>query len=76
LGGHLDDSDRQIVDHIAEWKNREFCSARCSSGADGSIGAIVKHLGILATTPEGAALCFLTFCQQGASELGPMSIQM
>jgi len=31
----------------------------------------VKHLGILATTPEGAALCFRVFCQQGASALGP-----
>jgi aspartate racemase len=34
-------------------------------------GAIVKHLGILATTPEGAALCFRVFCQQGADALGP-----
>jgi aspartate racemase len=32
---------------------------------------MVKHLGILATTPEGAALCFRVFCQQGASTLGP-----
>ena len=31
----------------------------------------MEHLGILATTSEGAALCFLTFCQQGAGELGP-----
>jgi aspartate racemase len=31
----------------------------------------VKHLGILATTAEGAALCFRVFCQQGASDLGP-----
>jgi amino-acid racemase len=31
----------------------------------------VKHLGILATTPEGAALCFRAFCQQGAAALGP-----
>jgi aspartate racemase len=31
----------------------------------------VKHLGILATTPEGAALCFRAFCQQGAAVLGP-----
>ena len=31
----------------------------------------MKHLGILATTPEGAALCFRVFCQQGASALGP-----
>src|SRR5215472_1929303 len=31
----------------------------------------MKHLGILATTPEGAALCFRAFCQQGASVLGP-----
>jgi aspartate racemase len=32
---------------------------------------MVKHLGILATTPEGAALCFRVFCQHGAGELGP-----
>jgi len=32
---------------------------------------MVKHLGILATTPEGAALCFRVFCQQGARDLGP-----
>jgi aspartate racemase len=31
----------------------------------------VKHLGLLATTPEGAALCFRLFCQQGAAHLGP-----
>ena len=31
----------------------------------------MKHLGILATTPEGAALCFRVFCQQGAADLGP-----
>ena len=31
----------------------------------------MKHLGILATTPEGAALCFRVFCQQGADALGP-----
>jgi amino-acid racemase len=34
-------------------------------------GATVKHLGILATTPEGASLCFRVFCQHGAHELGP-----
>src|SRR5690349_17861873 len=32
---------------------------------------MVKHLGILATTPEGAALCFRVFCQQGDSGPGP-----
>lgn len=32
---------------------------------------MVRHVGILATTPEGAALCFRAFCQQGASALGP-----
>jgi amino-acid racemase len=31
----------------------------------------MKHVGILATTPEGAALCFRVLCQQGASALGP-----
>lgn len=57
--------------YITGWKYRELCSIRCSSGACGSTGAIVKHLGILATTPEGAALCFRAFCQQGTAELGP-----
>jgi aspartate/glutamate racemase len=32
---------------------------------------LMKHLGILATTPEGAALCFRAFCQDGFAELGP-----
>ena len=31
----------------------------------------MKHLGLLATTPEGAALCFRVFCQLGAANLGP-----
>lgn len=31
----------------------------------------MKHLGILATTPAGAALCFEAFCQDGFAELGP-----
>jgi len=31
----------------------------------------MKHLGILATTPDGAALCYRTFCQAGFAELGP-----
>jgi len=31
----------------------------------------VKHLGIVATTSEGAALCFRVFCQQGSADLGP-----
>jgi aspartate racemase len=31
----------------------------------------VTHLGILATTFEGAALCFRVFCQQGVADLGP-----
>ena len=30
----------------------------------------MKHLGILATTPDGAALCFRAFCQDGIAELG------
>ena len=30
----------------------------------------MRHVGILATTPEGAALCFRELCQQGARELG------
>jgi aspartate racemase len=34
-------------------------------------GTVVKHVGLLATTSEGAALCFRVFCQQGAAELGP-----
>ena len=31
----------------------------------------MKHLGILAHSVEGAALCFRTFCQEGFAELGP-----
>ena len=31
----------------------------------------MQHLGILATTPEGAALCFRAFCQEGFRQLGP-----
>ena len=31
----------------------------------------MKHLGLLATTPEGAVLCFRVFCQLGAANLGP-----
>jgi aspartate racemase len=31
----------------------------------------VKHLGILAHSVEGAALCLRAFCQQGFAELGP-----
>ena len=31
----------------------------------------MKHLGIVATTPDGAALAFLAFCQDGVAELGP-----
>lgn len=30
----------------------------------------MKHLGILAHSTEGAALCFLAFCQEGFAELG------
>ena len=30
----------------------------------------MKHLGILAHSAEGAALCFLTFCKEGFRELG------
>lgn len=31
----------------------------------------MRHAGILATTPEGAALCYREFCREGAGELGP-----
>jgi aspartate racemase len=31
----------------------------------------MKHLGILAHSTEGAALCLRAFCQQGFTELGP-----
>lgn len=31
----------------------------------------MKHLGILAHSVEGAALCFRTFCQEGFAALGP-----
>ncbi len=31
----------------------------------------MRHLGILAHSTEGAALCFLAFCQEGFQRLGP-----
>jgi aspartate racemase len=31
----------------------------------------MRHLGILAHSAEGAALCFLAFCQEGFAALGP-----
>ncbi|MEU2791258.1 amino acid racemase [Streptomyces sp. NPDC007100] len=31
----------------------------------------MQHLGILAHSAEGAALCFRAFCQEGSAELGP-----
>ena len=31
----------------------------------------MKHLGILAHSAEGAALCFRAFCQEGFAEIGP-----
>jgi aspartate racemase len=31
----------------------------------------MRHLGILAHSTEGAALCFRAFCQEGFAELGP-----
>jgi aspartate racemase len=31
----------------------------------------VRHLGILAHSSEGAALCFRTFCQEGFQRIGP-----
>jgi aspartate racemase len=33
--------------------------------------AAMRHLGILAHSTEGAALCFLAFCQEGFAQLGP-----
>jgi aspartate racemase len=34
------------------------------------LGVSVKHLGILAHSTEGAALCLLSFCQEGFRKLG------
>jgi aspartate racemase len=31
----------------------------------------LKHFGVLAHSAEGAALCFTTFCHEGAARLGP-----
>ena len=31
----------------------------------------MRHLGILAHSAEGAALCFRAFCQEGFARLGP-----
>ena len=33
--------------------------------------AVMRHLGILAHSSEGAALCFRAFCQEGFRDLGP-----
>src|SRR4030088_678455 len=32
---------------------------------------MLRHLGILAHSTEGAALCIRVFCQEGFAELGP-----
>jgi hypothetical protein len=53
------------------WMTVAACAIQWATEGCGGIGAVVKHLGILATTPEGAALCFRAFCQQGASVMGP-----
>ena len=45
-------------------------------GICGDAGAVVRHLGILATTTEGAALCFRVFCQQAPLSWAPMSTPM
>jgi aspartate racemase len=34
-------------------------------------GGVMRHLGILAHSAEGAAFCFRSFCQEGFQELGP-----
>ena len=36
----------------------------------------MKHLGILAHSTEGAALCLRAFCQEGFADLALMNIQM
>jgi aspartate racemase len=36
----------------------------------GDTGAVVNHLGILAHSTGGAALCFLTFCEEGFHRTG------
>jgi hypothetical protein len=35
------------------------------------MAAASRHVGILAHSVEGAALCLRAFCQEGFSELGP-----
>ncbi len=47
-----------------------MAAAESSPGLENT-GAMVRHVGILATTPEGAALCFRVLCKQGAGTLGP-----
>ncbi len=37
----------------------------------GGNGDTSRHVGILAHSAEGAALCFLTFCQEGFRAIGP-----
>jgi aspartate racemase len=41
------------------------------AGGIGDPGASMEHLGILAHSAEGAALCFRAFCQEGFQRLGP-----
>ena len=40
------------------------------SGTSIESGTSLRHLGILAHSVEGAALCFRTFCQHGFAEIG------
>ena len=44
---------------------------RCAEGADPAQARSdgVKHIGIVACSAEGAALCYRTFCVEGAARM-------
>lgn len=42
-----------------------------SPGGSREVSSAMRHLGILAHSVEGAALCLRTFCQRGSVQLGP-----
>jgi aspartate/glutamate racemase len=64
--GHARDQLRCTAVVIGEW----FVGAGWELPHSRTAGAVMKHLGILAHSTEGAALCFLAFCQEGFRRLG------
>jgi aspartate racemase len=60
-----------VVHHVADGNGGMPVVDQTSGISHDIAGAIMKHLGILAHSAEGAALCFRAFCQQGFGELRP-----